>query len=237
MIQTIVSAVVLEVIIGSASYNASYAYGTQISVLAGLAAGFAAVGVDRTIYSPLSALKATGAGWLIIAIVDVLWILYFTSPPQSPLARFVASMSGPRAGRAHHPKEESYGKVEKIGRSTDAFPMSAMNQQQHQERVQSSVAPSQRASRTAAGSDPQWTSYHPASNPRTTVMSAQSNQTAGMAGIGSEAALSDGRSGTTAPAETEGAPTMVTEAESVVKWRAEALFDCWRFFDLVISFD
>ncbi|KAF9525869.1 hypothetical protein CPB83DRAFT_858765 [Crepidotus variabilis] len=233
VIQTILSVVVFEVIMGSASYNASYAYGTQISILAALAAAFAVVGVDRTIYSPVSSLKATGAGWLIVAIIDVLWILYFTSPPQSPIARLATSMSGPRGGGAHHPKEE-YGKVQKIGRSTDAFPMSAINQQHH-ERVPSGVPTSQHEGRAGVGAGQQQWNYTPGTtNQRTTVTTMPSEgarsttHTAGggIAAIGSDGGMSDGRqSGTTAPPETEGAPTMITEAESVVKWRAEALFD------------
>lgn len=226
------SVVVFEVIIGSATYNATYAYGTQISILAALAAGFAVIGVDRTIYSPQSSLKATGAGWLIVAIVDVFWILYFTSPPQSPLAR-LASLSGPRAGGAHHPKEETYGKVEKIGRSTDAFLMSPMNMPQPPER-HSGVPTSQHEGRAGVGAGrQQWSgNYTTGTGPRatTTVPSDGARSTTHTAGgvgpLGSEPAMSDRRSGTTAPLETEGAPTMVTEAESVVKWRAEALFNC-----------
>ena len=61
-IQTILTALVLLVILGSATYNAAYAYGTQISIFAALATAFAVQGVDQNIYSHRAAQQATGAG-------------------------------------------------------------------------------------------------------------------------------------------------------------------------------
>ncbi|TEB38724.1 hypothetical protein FA13DRAFT_395427 [Coprinellus micaceus] len=55
----------------------------QISVFGAIAIVFAVGGVDAGIYAPFGALNAMSAGWLILAIVDVLWVLYFTSEEDS----------------------------------------------------------------------------------------------------------------------------------------------------------
>jgi SHO1 osmosensor len=74
-------------------------------------------GVDQNIYSHLGPQQATGAGWLILAIIDLLWIVFFTSPPHSPVFTIVDSLSASRARR----QEARQNKVEKIERSADAF--------------------------------------------------------------------------------------------------------------------
>ncbi|KIP10076.1 hypothetical protein PHLGIDRAFT_85496 [Phlebiopsis gigantea 11061_1 CR5-6] len=55
----------------------------QISVFGAIAVVFAVEGVNNTIFSNQSALDATAAGWLILAFVDILWVLYFTSEEDS----------------------------------------------------------------------------------------------------------------------------------------------------------
>lgn len=55
----------------------------QISVFGAVAIVFAVGGVDAGIYSPFGSLNAMAAGWLILAIVDILWVLYFTSEEDS----------------------------------------------------------------------------------------------------------------------------------------------------------
>ena len=111
LVQTFVNFRVFGVLIGLVTV---YEYGMQISILGSLATGFAVLGVDRNIYSGASAQQATGAGWLIVAIVDLLWILYFTSPQDSPFVQFLHSPRGPLPPR---------NRVTKIARSTDAFAM------------------------------------------------------------------------------------------------------------------
>ena len=114
VIQTILMGLILLVILGSPMYNAAYAYGTQISIFAALATAFAVLGVDQNIYSHNAAQQATGAGWLILAIIDLSWIVFFTSPPQSPVfwvAEFLVARN----------QEGQQNKVEKIERSADAF--------------------------------------------------------------------------------------------------------------------
>ncbi|GAA5863882.1 hypothetical protein JCM3774_001187 [Rhodotorula dairenensis] len=51
----------------------------QLSVFLAVALVMATIGVNLGIFQHASYQLAVGAGWLIIAIVDILWILYFTS--------------------------------------------------------------------------------------------------------------------------------------------------------------
>jgi SHO1 osmosensor len=55
----------------------------QISVFGAIAIVFAVMGVQDGIFAASGALNAMGAGWLILAIVDILWVLYFTSEEDS----------------------------------------------------------------------------------------------------------------------------------------------------------
>ncbi|PPQ70370.1 hypothetical protein CVT25_000081 [Psilocybe cyanescens] len=117
VLQTVIVLLIIQVLSNASIYNAAYAYGTQVSILSALATAFAVIGVDQNIYSSEPAQKATGAGWLIAAIVDLLWIIFFTSPPQSPILRVVGSLYNRDPGQPVEPQHT----VEKISRSTDAF--------------------------------------------------------------------------------------------------------------------
>ncbi|KAK0233537.1 hypothetical protein IW262DRAFT_1258432 [Armillaria fumosa] len=55
----------------------------QISVFGAVAIVYAVEGVQKGIFSGAGSLNAMGAGWLILAIVDILWVLYFTSEEDS----------------------------------------------------------------------------------------------------------------------------------------------------------
>lgn len=55
----------------------------QISVFGSIAIVFAVIGVNQGIFSGSASLDAMGAGWLILAMVDILWVLYFTSEQDS----------------------------------------------------------------------------------------------------------------------------------------------------------
>jgi len=223
VIQTIVTALVLEVVIGSATYNAAYSYGTQISIFAALAAAFAVLGVDQNIYSPRAAQKATGAGWLIVAIIDVIWILFFTSPPHSPIVRLASSLS-PSLKRS---SSQEYGKVEKIGRSTDAFPLSPVHGSQHR----ASANPSQQEPQRKSGVP--WGTYTPPQRATVTTMPSEARSTT----HGGLREPSEGHSVSARPDSGTAPPTAGTEApvvqpppqtvdiQRVAKWRAEAMFD------------
>ncbi|KAF5313221.1 hypothetical protein D9619_002820 [Psilocybe cf. subviscida] len=65
----------------------------QISIFGAVAIVLAVDGVTAGIFAPTSALNAMGAGWLILSIVDILWVLYFTSEEDS-LALHVFNMLG-----------------------------------------------------------------------------------------------------------------------------------------------
>jgi SHO1 osmosensor len=55
----------------------------QISVFGSIAIVFAVIGVNQGIFSGVPSLDAMAAGWLILSIVDILWVLYFTSEEDS----------------------------------------------------------------------------------------------------------------------------------------------------------
>ena len=207
VVQTILTLVVFGVIIGSTTYDAAYAYGMQVAILSALACVFAVMGVDRTIYVRRAALRATGAGWLLLAIVDLLWVIYFTSPPQSPVARLVSALVDLRSPKRE--EEEPYGKVEKIARSTDAFVMSTVHGGSVQ-RVTSSEVPTMVQQEGGAQTRPNAANLW--SGQRTTVASAQS------AGSGAGPAVTEDGS------ERRASTTKAPEPEPT--WRAKALFDC-----------
>ncbi|KAG6873829.1 hypothetical protein C0995_010441 [Termitomyces sp. Mi166 len=55
----------------------------QISIFGSIAIVFAVTGVDQGIFTHVGSRDAMAAGWLILAIVDILWVLYFTSEEDS----------------------------------------------------------------------------------------------------------------------------------------------------------
>ncbi|KAH9950934.1 hypothetical protein B0H21DRAFT_720477 [Amylocystis lapponica] len=64
----------------------------QISIFGSIAIVFAVIGVNEGIFSGFASLDAMAAGWLILAIVDVLWVLYFTSEEDSLILHLFNSM-------------------------------------------------------------------------------------------------------------------------------------------------
>ncbi|KAJ7260700.1 hypothetical protein C8J57DRAFT_478908 [Mycena rebaudengoi] len=57
----------------------------QMSVFGGIAVVYAVTGVQAGIFSASIAAQAMSAGWLILTIVDIIWVLYFTSEEDSLL--------------------------------------------------------------------------------------------------------------------------------------------------------
>lgn len=55
----------------------------QVSTFGAIAIVFAVIGVQQNIFNGVPAQDALAAGWLILAIVDILWVLYFTSEEDS----------------------------------------------------------------------------------------------------------------------------------------------------------
>jgi SHO1 osmosensor len=58
-------------------------YRFQIVAFGSVAIVFAVIGVNQSIFTGISSLDAIAAGWLILAMVDILWVLYFTSEEDS----------------------------------------------------------------------------------------------------------------------------------------------------------
>jgi SHO1 osmosensor len=65
----------------------------QIAVFGAITIVFAVDGVTAGIFANTAEQGAMGAGWLILAIVDILWVLYFTSEEDS-LTLHVFNMLG-----------------------------------------------------------------------------------------------------------------------------------------------
>jgi SHO1 osmosensor len=55
----------------------------QIVTFGSVAIVFAVIGVNDSIFSNSAPLDAIAAGWLVLAMVDILWVLYFTSEEDS----------------------------------------------------------------------------------------------------------------------------------------------------------
>ncbi|GAA6019219.1 hypothetical protein JCM11491_001421 [Sporobolomyces phaffii] len=55
----------------------------QLSIFLAIAVVMAVIGVNSGIFNTTSFQLAVGAGWLLLAIVDILWLLYLTSEPNT----------------------------------------------------------------------------------------------------------------------------------------------------------
>lgn len=64
----------------------------QISVFGAVAIVFAVNGVQAGIFTGIGSLDAMSVGWLILAMVDIIWVLYFTSEEDSLALHIFNSM-------------------------------------------------------------------------------------------------------------------------------------------------
>lgn len=64
----------------------------QLSTFLSIAIVFSVIGVNQSIFSHTSAIDAIAAGWLILAIVNIIWALYFTSEEDSLMLHVFNSM-------------------------------------------------------------------------------------------------------------------------------------------------
>jgi len=55
----------------------------QISVFGAVAIVYAVEGANIGLFAGVGSLQAMGAGWLVLSMVDILWVLYFTSEDDS----------------------------------------------------------------------------------------------------------------------------------------------------------
>lgn len=74
----------------------------QISVFGAVAIVFAVTGIDRNVYSTEKSQQAMAAGWFVIAVVDILWVMYFASEEQSVMHRLVQLGSSEAAPSAQY---------------------------------------------------------------------------------------------------------------------------------------
>lgn len=64
----------------------------QIATFGSIAIVFAVIGVNQGIFTGSASLDAMAAGWLILAMVDILWVLYFTSEEDSLMLHIFNSL-------------------------------------------------------------------------------------------------------------------------------------------------
>lgn len=55
----------------------------QLSIFLAIAVVFAVLGVNSGIFFATSFQRAIGAGWLLLSLVDIIWLFYFTSDEES----------------------------------------------------------------------------------------------------------------------------------------------------------
>lgn len=70
----------------------------QLSAFLAVALVFAVEGINEGIYSNVSSLNAATAGWFILTIVDLIWLLFFTSDEDSALYALLTSFGNGRLG-------------------------------------------------------------------------------------------------------------------------------------------
>ncbi|KAF8625607.1 hypothetical protein AX17_006793 [Amanita inopinata Kibby_2008] len=100
------------------SPSAPLAYSNTLSHIATITTVLASIGVNDNIYSRSPAESAVAAGWITTAIVDLLWIIYLSSP-QDSLVRSVLTASSSGAARAGASRKT--GKTEKTERGPFGF--------------------------------------------------------------------------------------------------------------------
>ncbi|KAJ7174090.1 hypothetical protein C8R43DRAFT_977059 [Mycena crocata] len=98
------------------------AFRLQIVAFATMAAVFAVIGVDMSIFAGRASSGAMAAGWLVLAVVDILWVLAFSAEPGTPLARLLDSLAIPSGARtqnmdAEHQMQEASSRSADVGGS------------------------------------------------------------------------------------------------------------------------
>ena len=187
VIQFILLVEVFEVVI-----SGMFAFGVQISIFAGLATVFAVLGTDQNIYASSGAQKAIGAGWLITAIIDLLWIVYFTSPPDSHFIRLASKLTSFQR-HTHTPNT-----IEKVMRSQDAFIMSPPNGSNNAKPDDEAVKGPEHTTEydlnnvelqrgLGIKSENLWNNYSPSPRPASKRATVSSGVTDGAQGVGMEA--------------------------------------------------
>ncbi|KAF8349644.1 hypothetical protein F5887DRAFT_947387 [Amanita rubescens] len=82
VLQTILIIWLISALLSPQPFHSS---SNTLAHLASMTTVLAAIGVNNNIYGSQPSQKATAAGWLVTAIVDILWVIYFSSPETSPI--------------------------------------------------------------------------------------------------------------------------------------------------------
>ncbi|KAF5317729.1 hypothetical protein D9619_012620 [Psilocybe cf. subviscida] len=126
IIQTYVLVLLACILLEREGLDSGFAiYAPQTTHFAVIATVFAVLGVDQNIYSPESSQQATGAGWLLLAMADIVLIVYLTGHPWHIVFRLFSALPLSSGGARDAPPKIQ---VERIGRSTEAFPMAPPGQ-------------------------------------------------------------------------------------------------------------
>ena len=97
----------------------------QISVFGAVALVFAVDGANNGLFAGVGSLQAMGAGWLVLSMVDILWVLYFTSEDDS-LALHIFNSFGtggltPPSRRRRNPVSNSVNMHEQVNTYAPAY--------------------------------------------------------------------------------------------------------------------
>lgn len=83
-------------------------YHIQMGAFAALVVVFGVISADANIYATLPAQSALAAGWLLTVIIDIILLIFFTSPPGS----YVEEIFHPGSAMHHAPMDEKAGNLE-----------------------------------------------------------------------------------------------------------------------------
>lgn len=94
----------------------------QISAFLAVALVFSVFGIDRGIYDSNSSLNAMAAGWFILTIVNVIWLLFFTSEEDSHSYTLLSSLGNGKLGGPGGRGSRSSGPISRAnGSNTGGF--------------------------------------------------------------------------------------------------------------------
>lgn len=90
----------------------------QLSVFLAVALVFSVSGINEGIYSSGGSLGAVAAGWFILTIINVLWILFFTSEEDSASYAMLSALGNGRLGGPGGRASRSNGGVPRVSGPT-----------------------------------------------------------------------------------------------------------------------
>lgn len=117
----------------------------QLSVFLAINVVFAVLGVNSGIFLSTSFQRAIGVGWLLLTIVDIIWLLYFTSEEDSLLLHLFNSSSSNTFSRNTTSRRSTIGAGRQQGNMSSA-------QSQQQATYNSAVSYPKAAGAGAGGS-------------------------------------------------------------------------------------